>query len=583
MNTYYSGERNIQMLIYLMKQHEIKKIVVSPGATNVTFVASIQNDPYFTIYSCVDERSAAYMACGLAAESGEPVSLSCTGATASRNYLSGLTEAFYRKLPILAITATQHLGRLGQNIPQTIDRRTPLNDIVKMSVQIPKIHDSEDEWSYGVMLNDALLELRHRGGGPVHINIATDYNADYSVKEISPVKVIHRVSYGDVFPDIMAGRVAIFVGAHLTWSDELTNSVDTFCEKYNGVVLCDQTSNYHGKYCVFPNLVCGQDLYSTPYASPDLMIHIGDVSGAYLNVAPKNVWRVNPDGMVRDTFRKLNNVFEMEECAFFENYNSQVIKIKTTEYYNAWIKECKKVEEKIPELPFSNIWIAQQTLSKLPEGCVLHLGILNSLRAWNMFKGSDAIQCFCNTGGFGIDGCTSSLVGASLSNPKKLYFGVVGDLSFFYDMNSIGNRHLGNNIRLMVVNNGKGTEFRNYNHSAAIFDDETDIFIAAAGHFGNKSRDLLRHYSEDLGFEYLTASSKEEYLDLIEKYVNPNITERPILFEVFTNSDDENNALKVINSIEKSSDTVVKKQTKQLVRNIIGEKNYRKAKNFLNK
>lgn len=98
MEYYYTEEKNIQMLIYLMKAHGIKKVIASPGTTNVTFVASIQQDSFFEIYSVADERSAAYMACGLAAESGEPVALSCTGATASRNYVPGLTEAFYRKL-----------------------------------------------------------------------------------------------------------------------------------------------------------------------------------------------------------------------------------------------------------------------------------------------------------------------------------------------------------------------------------------------------------------------------------------------------------------------------------------------------
>lgn len=117
---YYSNERSIQILISLLKQHGIKKCVLSPGATNITFVASLQQDSYFELYSSVDERSAAYIACGLAAESGEPVVLSCTGATASRNYLPGLTEAYYRKLPVLAVTSTQDITRIGHHIAQVV-------------------------------------------------------------------------------------------------------------------------------------------------------------------------------------------------------------------------------------------------------------------------------------------------------------------------------------------------------------------------------------------------------------------------------------------------------------------------------
>lgn len=97
---YYTNERNVQVVIALLKAYGIRKVIASPGTTNMTFVASIQDDPFFEMYSSVDERSAAYLACGLAAESGEPVVISCTGATASRNYMPGLTEAYYRKLPV---------------------------------------------------------------------------------------------------------------------------------------------------------------------------------------------------------------------------------------------------------------------------------------------------------------------------------------------------------------------------------------------------------------------------------------------------------------------------------------------------
>ena len=121
-NLYYTNERQILILIALLKANGIRKIVASPGATNVTFIGSVQQDSFFKIYSCVDERSAAYMACGLAAECGEPVVLTCTGATSSRNYLPGLTEAYYKHLPILAVTSSQLTERVGHLIAQVIDR-----------------------------------------------------------------------------------------------------------------------------------------------------------------------------------------------------------------------------------------------------------------------------------------------------------------------------------------------------------------------------------------------------------------------------------------------------------------------------
>ncbi len=167
MNTHYTDEVNTQIVISLLKEHKIKKVIASPGATNIRLVASMQQDDFFEMYSVVDERSAAYIACGMAEESGEPVVLTCTGATASRNYIPGLTEAFYRKLPIVAITSTQHYGRVGQNVAQVIDRSRPLADIVKCSVQIPTCHTDEDRWDCNVKVNNAILELTRNGGGPI--------------------------------------------------------------------------------------------------------------------------------------------------------------------------------------------------------------------------------------------------------------------------------------------------------------------------------------------------------------------------------------------------------------------------------
>lgn len=580
MKTYYTSERNAQILISLLKAHGIKKVIASPGNTNVCLVASLQQDPYFEIYSSVDERSAAYIACGLAAESGEPVVLSCTGATASRNYAPGLTEAFYRKLPILAVTSSQPIGRIGHHMPQVTDRRNPPADEVKLSVHLPVVHDTEEEWECVTKVNQAISELTRNGGGPVHINLTTMYSSDFSVKELPPARAIFRVSISDRLPDLEAENVAIYVGAHQRWSDRLTKAVDSFCEKYNGAVICDQTSNYRGKYRVDACLVANQTMYSPSCTQPDLMIHIGEITGAYMNLRPKAVWRVSPDGEMRDTFRKLRYVFEMDEAAFFEQFLNDVKDEKTT-YYEQWIRERNSLEEKISELPFSNAWTAQITLPKLPCNSVLHLGILNSLRTWNYCKTRDDILGYCNTGGFGIDGCVSSLVGASLNDTRRLYFGIVGDLAFFYDMNSLGNRHIGNNIRLLVVNNGKGFEFNYFNNFAAKtgFENSIETYIAAEGHYGHKSTVLLKHYAEDLGFKYLCASTKEEYLKNIDEFTSPNIGNKPILFEIFTDSENENRANYIMETL--ATDTV--STAKQIAKNMLGEKGVQTVKKILKK
>ena len=579
MEKYYNSEKNVQILIALLKAHKIKKVIASPGATNVCFVGSIQNDPWFEIYSSVDERSAAYIACGLAAESGEPVVLSCTGATASRNYVPGLTEAFYRKLPILAVTSTQHIGRVGNNIPQVIDRSQIQKDIAKLSIQLPMIYCEEDRWAAELNINKALIKLRDNGGGPVHINLVTTYSMDFSVKYLPKVKVIKKFTYRDKLPDITGNKVGIFVGAHKEWSSKLIDLVDKFCSRYNGVVFCDHTSNYKGKYYVNGSLICSQPQRSKIFDGLDILIDIGDISGAYMVISSKQVWRVNRDGEIRDTYKRLTNVFEMKEEDFFEYY----VQEKNNEDKDSYLKECQleyeRLLKKIPELPFSNVWIAQNSVKLLPKGSVLHLGILNTLRAWNFFEIPRDVLGYSNTGGFGIDGITSSLVGASLSNKERLYFGVLGDLAFFYDLNVLGNHHLGNNLRIMLINNGRGTEFRNYNHNAAQFGEEADKFMAAAGHFGNKSKNLVRNFVQDLGFEYITAKNKIEYLEKANYFFNEEIYKKPIVFEVFTDSINESNAIKIMKNLE----TTTKGKIKKILKKVLGTNKIEKLKKYIKK
>lgn len=572
MAKYYTVERNTQMLISLLKAHNIKKIIASPGMKNMCFIGSVQQDDYFEIYSCVDERSAAYMACGMAVEGHEPVVLSCTGATASRNYLPALTEAFYRKIPVLAVTSMSHIGTVGQLIPQIIDRSALPKDAAKLSVHIPMINCADDEWSNNVLLNRALLELRHRDCGPVHINLITKCNSDFSIRELPPTRVIKRIMYNDTFPHLEKGRVAVYVGAHNTWSPRLTSLVDQFCAIYDAVVLCDQTSNYNGKFKIYPSLVCSQKHYSSPNNSISTLIHIGEVSGAYIQLNPKDVWRVNPDGEIRDTFKKLTNVFEMSEEHFFAKYTEEITAEPSSSFFEHWKTETEMITSKVPDVPFSNVWIASQSISQIPKNSVLYLGILNTLRCWNYFDAREDITVYANTGGFGIDGTTSTLLGASLLKPTTLYYGIMGDLAFFYDLNALGNRHIPANLRIMLINNGRGTEFRNYGHKSAEFGEDADPYMAAAGHYGNQSQDLVKHYATDLGFEYICATDKQEYIDKAPRFFTTEITDRPMIFELFTDSTDESNAIKLMRNME----SPIRGKTVDALKEIIGDRSLQK-------
>lgn len=573
MDFLYTNEKNVQVILHLLKSHNIKHVIASPGSTNTSLVSSMQQDPYFIMYSSVDERSAAYMACGLAEELGEPVVISCTGATASRNYLPGLTEAYYRKLPVLAITSMQPSARIGHNMAQVIDRSSMPKDTVKLSVLLPIVKDKDDIWDCEMKVNRAILELKRAGGGPVHINLPTTYTKPFTTKELPAYRVINRVTIHDSFPKL-TGKIAVLVGSHKKWSDSETQALEQFCESHNAVVFCDHTSGYHGKNRLLYSLVAAQSMLNHAKYCPDLTIHIGEITGDYSiqRMVGKQVWRVSEDGEVRDTFKCLRYVFEMPEKTFFKHYSLK--KSAGNSYYRSCNKHLESIRSKIPELPYSNIWLASKLAHRIPENSTIHFGILNSLRSWNFFELPANITAASNVGGFGIDGGLSSLVGASLLNKNKLYFAVIGDLAFFYDINVLGNHHTGNNLRILLVNNGKGTEFRLYNHQDAYFGEAADDYVAAAGHFGNQSRTLVKNFSTDLGYEYMTASSKEEFEACYNKFVTSDLLDKPIIFEVFTDSELESSALEIIQTLASSSE----KQIKAMARKVLGGKISNKIK-----
>lgn len=561
MSLQYTDAANAQVLIALLKEYGIRRIVASPGTGNIPIVGSVQNDPYFMVYSCIDERHAAYLACGMAYESGEPVVLSCTGATASRNYLPALTEAYYRKLPILAVTSLSLFENVGNLYPQLIDRSVLPRDVARISVGCPafKANDARAFSLCQRTLNKAFLELYRHGGGPVHINLENGGEGTFNTSELPKVRKIERYTACSAnLPKISDGtKVAIWIGSHKPFAHHEKAALSAFVQTWDAVVFCDSTSAYNGEGRVNPSLLFAQQGFKKNpryrMLMPTLLIHIGEVSGDYntmvgtFGLAP--VWRVSDDGDVKDVTGNLVKVFEMSEASFFTRYATALTEKTPLKLSVAWNEADSKLLGRVPELPFSNHWIAQTCASKVPDGSVLHLGIVNTLRNWNYFLRNPAVESTSNVGGFGIDGGISSLIGASLEHPDKRCFGVFGDLSFFYDLNALGNRHLKPNVRILLVNNGCGGEFNLYINGGAQFGEHVNDYIAAGHHFGDKSPEVVKAYVESLGFVYMTASNKNEFLEKVDVFWKGEFN-RPVVFECFTNAGDESIALKLINRTE---------------------------------
>lgn len=565
------------VLARVMHSHGIRKVIASPGTTNSSFVITLKRSQLFQIYSAVDERSAAYMACGMAAESEEPICITCTAATASRNYLPGLTEAYYRKLPILAITGTQPYSRVGHLVPQVIDRSDSPKDIARFRCHLPLVKDEDDLYECVNKANEAILELFRGGGGPVHINLPTKYSKKFNTPDLPNYKIVKRYFTGDNLPPIGDRKVAIVLGSSRTWSESTEADVDRFCGHFDAVVLCDHTSGYSGKYRLASALIASQKSLNLTEFKPDLTIQLGEISGDYSmqRLIGQEVWRVSEDGSFKDTFKRLTNIFEMNVGQFCRFYTDQVSEPRSS--YRDVLRELDRmIRCKIPALPLSNIRVAQEISKSLPPYSSVHFGILNSLRSWNFFELDNGINSFSNVGGFGIDGCMSTAFGAALSNPTKIVYIFLGDLAFFYDMNVLGNRHLPKNLRVVLVNNGRGTEFRNHGHHTSHFGEEADEFIAAAGHFGNKSKSLVKEYVTSLGLKYFEASDLDELKSAIPIMCMQE-AEQPMLLEVFTTTEDESEALRVIENLESDASGSFKKVAVK----ILGRDTAKKIKGML--
>ena len=575
---YYTDERNAQIVIALLKAHGIKRVIASPGSTHMSFLGSAEYDSWFQIWSAVDERHAAYMALGMAAETGEPVVLTCTGSTASRNYLPALTEAFYRKIPILVITGSQVVAHKGNLFSQFIDRSSPPPDAIKLSLPCPPVENEREARECELAVNKAILELFRKGGGPVHINLETSYDRGFSTQELPSVRKLHRYSAEDKLPGLSeSAKIAVFIATHKPFTVRQQNALNGFLQAHNAVAICQATSSWAGEKRVFGGLVCAQGIRQNPaYATlkPDLVIMIGGacndypILGYFSGLAP--TWYVSEDGEAGDRFGMLEKVFEMPESIFFERYADGQ---GTSSYYQAWLEADAKLRTKFPELPFSNLWIAHETMPRLSEDDVLHIGLSTALQSWSAFLCDCKAKVCSNAATCGIDGCVSTLIGASLSNERNLYFGVVGDLTFFYDMNSLGNRHVGKNLRLLVVNNGCGGLFHVPGHVQEKFTDVLDDYMAAGGHFGAKSPELVKHYVTDLGFKYLSATDKESFTKALPEFLDVN-SDKPIVFECFVDVNDDRAACGARTSIDRYAPPhtlkgEIKKMVPQGVKNVI--------------
>lgn len=584
----YSAHKNVQIIIALLKKHNIKHIVCSAGTRNISFVFSVLRDDHFQCYSIVDERSAAFFALGLIQELQEPVAVVCTSGTAACNYLSAVTEAYYQHLPLLVLTSDRLRYHLNQQEDQCIPQLNLYHDVIRKVVDLPVVHNEMDEWYCGRLVNEALLELNHRDRGPVQINFQVDpkyplIGGDFILNQnqLPNVIKIERIKADSdeyewelLSKKLQNKRILLVYGQHLPITDSETMIINDFCEKYDVVFISEHISNLHVKNRIKSSIIL--NLINWDDVKPDIVITMGgnrmaDPKEHIRKFKDIEHWHVSGDGVVSDAFKFQNKIIECRPLFFFMKMNHY-----GTESNHPYLDTWRAIESsKLPNEPYaenfeySAVYAIKKLLENIPEKSILHISNSNSIRIATSFNIREDIKVYCNRGACGIDGSLSTYIAQSYIS-KSLSFMVVGDLSFFYDMNALWNKYVCPNTRIMLINNSGGAIlnfglYKSVNLGGAPVNTGAEHSTTAKG------------WVESRGFKYLAAHNKKDFNIVFEEFLNVDSTS-PMLLEVFTDMDidiEEKNKIanyyssetdKRINNIKQSIPEPMKKFIKKIIK-----------------
>lgn len=535
----YANNKMILQLISLLKQFGIRKVVVSPGCRHIPFVHSLEYDNDFELYTVVDERSAAFFALGLIQQSGEPVAVTCTSGTACQNYGSAVVEAYYQHLPLLVLSGDRLDALLNQNEDQMYDQVNSFRHCTKYQTKLPYIQSELDEWHCNRLINEALIELTALGRGPVHISfpIVDHFKVSYDAELPTARKIdwhAHELSdeaWTMIAERLKGKKVAIVWGQSVVQDDKLKLAVEDFCQTFDAIILTDKITNCHYRNTIQNTWVLLSYMNNEDklQLAPDLIIKVGGTN--FFNMDMKQFamqigcthWQVGEFAHVCDEFHSLSDVFEMSEEQFFRRISECAEFENVGNYAESWMALSKMPQERIGE--YNEMCAIGTLLQRLPKDCDLQLANSLTIRFANFFDVDSSISVNCNRALSGIDGSMSTAIGYAAASNRPMFY-ITGDLSFFYDMNSLSIKHLSKKMRILLINNNGGGCLWHGDDSRT--EGQLPIYCASQGHPVEAKR-----WVESVGFKYLSAHNQEELDKGISELIDVN-GDQPILLEVFT-------------------------------------------------
>lgn len=545
----YTDKKNILQLIALLQEHGVNKVVLCPGSRNAPIVHSLSTNPDFTCYPMTDERSAGFFGIGLALNGGSPVAVCCTSGSALVNLHPAIAEAFYQNIPLIIISADRPAAWIGQMDGQTLPQPNIFNGLVKKSVNLPEIHTDEDEWYCNRLINEALLEVHHHGRGPVHINIPISEPLFQFTTEFLPdVRVITRYQglnmydkdYKELIDKLNRFQKRMMIVGQMSLI-YLFEKKDVKPLYKHFAWLTEHLSNRTIPGQAIKNFdlaLYAMDEETKEKMSPELVITYGGhiVSKRLKQFIRNNPnvehWHVSNDGEVVDLFGKLTTVIEMDPFEFLEKI-SKMLDSRTPQFPLMWENYCKELPN--PEFTYSEMSAIGSLLKSLPSECALHLANSSTVRYAELFKFPETVEVCCNRGVNGIEGSLSAAVGYAAAN-DKINFIIIGDLSFFYDMNALWNSNLKSNIRILLLNNGGGEIFHTL--PGLEMSGTSHKFITAVHNASAQA------WAVDRGFEYIKIDNQNSLEENMAIFAQAEPSDKPMLMEVFTNKNKDARILK---------------------------------------
>jgi 2-succinyl-5-enolpyruvyl-6-hydroxy-3-cyclohexene-1-carboxylate synthase len=542
-----SNKLIVQKIVSACESYGIKHIVVCPGSRNAPFSIAFDNHPAFSTYVVHDERSAAFFALGMIDQLGSPVAIVCTSGSAIQNFSPAVSEAFYRQLPLVVISADRPKNWIDQGDGQTIRQSNVLRDHAMYVTELSDDTESDEySWCAKRELNQAFSQVTNPWKGPIHINVGL-HEPLYDVQEVkestfskvefvATENIIDKEILSNLRKEI-SGKVLVLCG-QMNRNESLQKILADFAENTNVAVLVENTSNLSDTrfvHCIDRtlNLISEGEIEKF---IPDLLITLGDavvskkIKTFLRKNKPKQHWKIGYAFPHMDTYQSVTHVFQMDTVSFFKQLLSEQSEIHSNNYGSLWRQKDYVAKDKSVEfldhVEFSDLQVFDYIFQYLPERSILHMANSSVVRYCQLFDPIPSIDYYGNRGTSGIDGSTSTAVGASVANQEKIHVLITGDISFFYDSNALWNNYLGKNLRVILINNSGGGIFRIIPGPST--SPQRDTFFEAT-HETN-AEGLCNSFNVN----YQAVNSIFALQTVLTDFFTESLNQRPKIVEIFT-------------------------------------------------